>query len=73
VRRGEEEAGLLKARVGIRTKMPGQGHEGDRRLGGRETSEHKVTKSGFELLDSKSSAWASKVHVLIGGGLVRYA
>jgi len=36
---------------------------------GRETSEHKVTKSGFELLDSKSPAWASKVHVLIGGEL----
>ncbi len=30
MRRGEEEAGLLKARVGSRTKMPGQGHEGDR-------------------------------------------
>jgi hypothetical protein len=36
---------------------------------GRETSEHKVTKSRFELLDSKSPVWASKFHALIGGEL----
>jgi hypothetical protein len=59
---------LLKARVGSRTKMPGQGHEDDRRLG-ESASWHKVTKPRFRLLDSKSPAWVSKVHVLIGGEL----